>query len=119
MRDALAWYVVVQVTGLAVWPVVARALAPLDDRGWAASKVAGLLGIAWLVWLLCMLTPLPFTRATLTFGLLAAGAAGWFGLLRSEGVEPLLDWLRGRRRLLFAWEAVFLGGFVLFAVLRS
>lgn len=119
MREALAWYVVVQVAGLAVWPLVARGLMPLDDRGWAASKVAGLLGLAWLVWLLCMLTPLPFTRATLTVGLLAVGAAGWFGLLRSEGLEPLLSWLHRRRRLLVAWEVVFLGGFVLFAVLRS
>src|SRR5918911_885053 len=32
MRDALTWYIVVQVAALAVWPVVARALAPLHDR---------------------------------------------------------------------------------------
>ena len=53
-------------------------LAPLDDRGWAASKAAGLLGIAWLVWLVCMLTPLPFTRATLAVALLLVGGAAWF-----------------------------------------
>ena len=47
MRDALTWYVVVQVAGLAIWPLVARALAPLDDRGWAVSKAAGGLGVAW------------------------------------------------------------------------
>ena len=56
MRDALAWYIVVQVAGLATWPLVARALAPLADRGWAATKTAGLLGLSWLVWLACMLT---------------------------------------------------------------
>ena len=65
MRDAVAWYIVVQVAGLATWPLVARALAPLADRGWAATKTAGLLGLSWLVWLACMLTPLPFTRVTL------------------------------------------------------
>ena len=48
MREALTWYVVVQVGALAVWPLVARALAPLDDRGWAVSKIAGLLSIAWI-----------------------------------------------------------------------
>jgi YYY domain-containing protein len=119
MRDALTWYVIVQVAGLAVWPLVARALAPLDDRGWGASKVAGLLGTAWLIWLLCMLTPLPFTRATLAVAVLAVGAAAWLGLLRGGRLEPMVSWLRLRRRLLLAWEAVFLGGFVLFAVLRS
>ena len=41
MRDALAWYIVVQVAGLAVWPLVSRALAPLEDRG------ARLEALAW------------------------------------------------------------------------
>jgi YYY domain-containing protein len=119
MRDALTWYVIVQVAGLAVWPLVARGLAPLDDRGWAASKVAGLLGMAWLVWLLCMLTPLPFTRATLVVALLAIGAGAWLGQARYGGLEPMLSWLRLRRRLVWVWELVFLAGFVLFALLRS
>jgi YYY domain-containing protein len=119
MRDALAWYVIVQVAGLAVWPLVARALSALDDRGWATSKVAGLLGTAWLVWLVCMLTPLPFTRSTLVVALLAVGAASWFALVRSGGLEPMLTWLRQRRWLLLVSEGVFLAGFVLFAVLRS
>jgi YYY domain-containing protein len=120
MRDALTWYVIVQVTGLAVWPLVARGLSPLDDRGWAVSKVAGLLGVSWLVWLLCMLTPLPFTRSTLVVALLAVGAAAWlFLVLRSGGLEPMWSWVRVRRRLLVVWEALFLAAFALFAVLRS
>ncbi len=119
MRDALAWYFVVQVAGLAVWPLVARALAPLEDRGWAASKVAGLLGVAWLVWFVCMLSPLPFTRTTLIVALLAIGAGAWLLELRSGGIEPVLVWLRTQRRLVLSFEAIFLGGFVLFAVLRA
>src|SRR4029079_14148896 len=74
VSDALTWYVVVQAMAVAVWPLVARALAPLNDRGWGAAKTAGLLGIAWLVWLVCMLTPLPFTRATLLVATLLVGA---------------------------------------------
>src|SRR5712691_9205456 len=113
MRDALAWYIVVQVAGLAVWPLVSRALAPLEDRGWAASKVAGLLSVAWLVWLVSMLTPLPFTRTTLIVALLGIGAGAWLLELRSAGVEPILSWLRLQRRLLLAFEEVILlGGFV-------
>ncbi len=119
MRDALTWYVIIQVAGLAVWPLIARALAPLDDRGWGASKVAGLLGVAWVVWLVCMLTPLPFTRSTLALALLGVGAAAWFDLARGGQMRPMLSWLSERRRLLYVWEAVFLGGFVLFALLRS
>ncbi len=119
MRDALAWYIAVQVAGLAVWPLVSRALAPLEDRGWAASKVVGLLGVAWLVWFVCMLTPLPFTRTTLLVALLGVAAGAWLLELRTGGLAPVLAWLRVQRRLLLSFEAIFLGGFVLFAVLRT
>src|SRR5579859_2567115 len=119
MRDALAWYLVVQVAGLAVWPLVSRALAPLEDRGWGVSKAAGLLGVAWLVWFLCMLTPLPFTRTTLVVALLGTGAAAWLFELRTLGLEPVLTWLGVKRREVLVLEAVFLAGFSLFAVLRA
>src|ERR1700730_13853489 len=102
MRDALAWYIVLQVAGLAVWPLVSRALAPLEDRGWAVSKVAGLLRVAGLVWFVCMLTPLPFTRATLIVALLGVGAGAWLIELRTTGIEAVRYWLRGQRRLLLS-----------------
>jgi YYY domain-containing protein len=120
MRDALTWYVVVQVAGLAVWPFLARALGSLEDRGWAASKAAGMLGIAWLVWLVCMLTPVPFSRATLLVALVVVGGAAWLHMLRRDGgVEALHVWLKERRALVVAWEVLFLAAFVLFVVLRS
>src|SRR5882762_7051535 len=119
MRDALAWYIVVQVAGLAVWPLVSRALEPLEDRGWAASKAAGLLGVAWLVWFVCMLTPLPFTSATLIVALLGVGVGAWALELRTAGIEQVLSWLRLKRRLLLAFEGVFLACFSLFALLRA
>src|SRR5437870_491245 len=116
MREALAWYLVVQVAGLAVWPLVARALAPLDDRGWAFSKSAGLLATAWLIWLACMLTPLPFSRATLVIAVFVVGSAAWLWFLRGPNRAAMVLWLGARRWLLVAWEAVFLAAFVLFAV---
>src|SRR6266542_984411 len=119
MGDFLAWYVVVQVAAIAVWPLVARALTSLDDRGWAISKTAGLLGIAWLLWLVCMLLPVPFTRATLALAVLIVGAVAWWLEVRTQRVAELLEWARARRDVLLAWEGVFLVGFVLFAVLRS
>src|SRR5438445_12736173 len=119
MRDALAWYIVVQVAGLAVWPLVSRALAPLEDRGWAVSKVAGLLGVAWLVWFVCMLSPVPFTRTTLIVALLALGAGACLVELRRGGFEPVLEWARGQQRLLLALAVVVLGGLGLIRWLRS
>src|SRR5262245_26767700 len=120
MRDALTWYVVVQVAGLACWPLVARALGPFADRGWAISKTAGLLGIAWLVWFVCMLTPLPFTRVTLLVAVLIVGAVAWLLAARSAGgLLGVRDWVVENRWLLLAGEALFLVTYLLFAVLRS
>jgi YYY domain-containing protein len=119
MRDALTWYLVVQVMALAVWPAVASALAPLDDRGWAAAKAAGLLAVAWIVWLVCMLATVPFSRATLALAVLAFGVIGWLWLWRSAEIGPMLQWMKERRSLLVTWEAVFLAAFALFGLLRA
>src|SRR5579872_1141200 len=119
MRDALTWYVVVEVAAAAVWPVVGRALVPLNDRGWAAAKAAGPLAIAWLVWFVCMLTPLPFTRTTLLLALLLVGVVAWTWTWRGGALESTLGWITERRRLLLTWEAVFLATYVLFANLRA
>jgi YYY domain-containing protein len=119
MRDALTWYVLVQATALALWPAVTRALAPLDDRGWAAAKAAGLLALAWLVWFVCMLTPVAFTRGTLGIALVLIGVAAWTWSWRTGGLPLLAEWLRERRALLGVWEAIFAAAFVLFALLRA
>jgi YYY domain-containing protein len=119
MRDAITWYVVVQVAGLAVWPLLARAMWPLSDRGWAASKAAGVLGLAWLTWLACMLSPLPFARVTLLVVLLALAVTSWGAAYRHGLLDPLREWIRCRRGLLLGIEATFAVVFVLFAVFRA
>jgi YYY domain-containing protein len=119
MREALTWYLVVQVTALAVWPIVWRALAPLEDRGWAASKTAGLLGVAWLAWLVCMLAPVPFVRGTLVAIVLIVGGLAWGLLVRRGELDEMRAWLRAQQRLLAIWELVLLAAFALFATLRS
>src|SRR4051812_44746632 len=66
-----------------------------------------------------MLTPLPFTRATLAVAVVAVGAAGWGWILRTGQLEPMRVWLCEQRALLVAWEVVFGAAFVVFAVLRA
>ena len=119
MRDALTWYLLVQVMAIAVWPLVAVALAPLSDSGWAAAKTAGLLVVAWLVWFVCMLTPLPFTRPTLMVTLIVVGVGAWVWAWRTGAIAALLEWARHHRVLLGVWEVVFAAAFGLFALLRA
>ena len=101
MRDAVAWYIVVQVAGLATWPLVARALAPLADRGWAATKTAGLLGLSAGVGFLEVLGAMKnefiynpsiklWHGIAATLFLIAAGAmAGYFPARAAARVNPI------------------------------
>src|SRR5579864_65835 len=119
MRDALTWYLLVQVMAIAIWPAVAVALAPLADRGWAAAKPAGLLVVAWLVWLVCMVSPVPFTRPTLALAVLLVGLCAWTWTWRTQGLEPLVTWARDQRVLIGVLELLFAAAFILFALLRA
>jgi YYY domain-containing protein len=121
MREALTWYVIVQVAAIAVWPLVARALPALEDRGWAVAKTAGVLCIAWVAWLVCMLSPVPFTQATLVVVLVLVGCASWTVAVRvpAAPLEHTFEWLRAKLDVLLSLEALFACAFVLFSVLRS
>ena len=88
-------------------------------RSGQPRRCSSWLAAAWLVWLLCMLTPLPFTRVVLALAVVVVGSAAWFVEYREGRLTGLRTWLRNRRVMLIVWEAVFLAGFVLFAVLRS
>src|SRR5689334_6639614 len=119
MRDALTWYVVVQVAALAAWPAVARELAPLDDRGWGAAKAAGVLALASLVWFVCMLRPIPVSRATLVIALFLVALASWGWSWRTDNLADIFTWMRERLVLIGTWEILFAAAFVAFAVLRA
>ncbi len=117
MLDALAWYLTLQVVALAAWPLTARALAPLDDRGWGVSKIGAAVLVAWAAWFVCMLAPLPYAWPLLWLLVLGIAAAAWLGL--GVARSDLLAWMRGRVPLLVAWEVVLLVAFALFALLRA
>ncbi|MBI2755498.1 MAG: hypothetical protein HYX52_02195 [Chloroflexi bacterium] len=122
MIDAVAWYVWLQAASLAAWPLLARALSPLDDRGWALSKVAGPLLLAWIGWLLGMVGALPYTRPVLLLLLALIAATAWWLLPRLAATRPEVSersWLRERARTVAVLELLFAAAFILFALLRA
>ncbi len=55
MRDILAvfsWWVILQLIGLAAWPLAFKLLRFLPDRGYTAAKPLGLLLTSCVLWLL-------------------------------------------------------------------
>ena len=81
MVDALVWWVVLQVLGLAVLPVSAVLFRALPDRGYALSKPLGLLLVGWLGYILAMVLGLPFNRVFLIGCiLLALALSSWLAM---------------------------------------
>ena len=111
------WLIVVELLGLAAFPLAFSAFPGLRERGWGLSKLLGLLVVAYGVWLPSSLRLLPFDAwaVWLVFGimLIASGIIGW---LRRAA---LIAFLRERWRLLLICEIGFLAAFLFFTWIRA
>ena len=82
MRDILAWALATELMGLAILPLLRSFF---DNRRDAAllSRPIGLAVVAYVAWLLSLLTPLGFQRSTLIIALAAVAAVSHFVRRRS------------------------------------
>jgi YYY domain-containing protein len=60
----LVWYLSVSVLGLLTYPLLRYVLPGLSDRGYPLARIAGMLILAWFVWLAGS-ARIPFTRLTI------------------------------------------------------
>ena len=111
MSEAIAvflWWLIIQILGLAVWPLLTRWLRWLPDRGYMLAKPIGLLLVSYGLWILA------------TFGLIQNTTGGIIVVLIGVAVLSVWAWrsaqddranLRGlwreHRALFIAYEIVF------------
>ncbi len=114
----LAWLVMIGVLGLTTLPLTVAVFHRLPDRGYALARPLGVLLLAWLSWILTNLTPLHYSRGTITlaFGLIALLSLGSLALPGQR--SRLLDLWRRERRLIVSVEILFLAFFALFWLIR-
>lgn len=117
MLDVFAWLFAVEILGLLAFPVVYVLLPWLPDRGYSVAKPVGLLLVFYPLWLLASTPVIPNRLPTILAILLALGVAS-VALLWRRRVE-IQEFLRREGWVLLATEAVFLGMFALWAVIRS
>lgn len=138
MFQVLTWWLLIELIGLAVWPVAFRFFRNLPDRGYAFIKPLGLLLIAYPFWFFTTLGFLTNTRGVVV-GVTAvvAGLSWWFGGRTettaesdhvSRAIEPALGvsqghsplaWLRGHVSLVLAVELVFTLAFFAWSIFRA
>ena len=115
--SVLAWYVALAAMGAAAFPLVATVLPNLPDKGWSVSRVAGLLIVSWLSWLIASLGLLQHTPWLVLACLVLVGAAS--ATAWSLGTFDPRVWIREHRRQIWVSEGVLLALFGLFLFVRA
>ncbi len=112
-----AWLVTFELICLALLPLGLYLFRGLADRGFLLSKVLAVLLFSYGAWLPPSLHWLPFTRTTMVLVLLLL--AGVSAALYWRGRSDINAFLRSHWRLLLFEQALFLGVFAVFWVLRT
>ncbi len=129
MFDALLWWLLIELIGIAVLPVALRFFRNLPDRGYAFIKPLGLLLIAYPFWLLTTLGFLTNTRGAIALVAVGvAAAAWWFGnRTQTDDEQPssvnrhpsAVAWLREHAALVITTELVFTVAFFAWVGVRA
>src|SRR5512147_2410884 len=93
MSDLIAvlmWWLVIQVLGLAVWPLLTRWLRWLPDRGYMLAKPIGLLLISYGLWIIASVGLIENTTGGIIVVLIGVAVLSvwvWRGSSRRGGPE--------------------------------
>ncbi len=133
VADPAAWYLVMLIIELAVWPMIFRYADRIADRGYSMARLTGILLSGWLCWSGWVYGIWAMSTASAWICLAVVALAGWgpvlFRALKGSRapssqaaadtrLDPL-DWIRRNLRLVVSLEAVFLIAFVALLILRS
>jgi YYY domain-containing protein len=111
------WLLAMYAGTLVTLPLGLMVFRSLPDRGYLLARPLGLLLLAYIPWLLASLQWIGFGRGSITLGfLLLTAVSGW---LTHRFREELWDFVRQRWRLLLGQEALFLGAFLIFTLIRA
>jgi YYY domain-containing protein len=102
MLEALGFFVLVEVIGLAALPLAALAFGRLPGAGLGFAKPLGLLLVTWLVWMLASVTPAPYDMTTVLVVVALLAVAGGLAAARQRTLarrlsQPPEGWFAARR----------------------
>ena len=113
----LSWYFLILILGWVTFPITYRLLAKLPDRGYAMSRILGLLLWGFIFWLLTSLGILQNNPGGILFALVLVTAVSiWAGWGRWSA---LWAWVKVHQRLIIMTEVVYLSGFAFMVLVRG
>lgn len=113
MTDYLRWLVAAEVLGIAVLPLTVFLFQRLPDRGYAFSKLLGLLAASYLIWLVGSLFPVASFGPLPWLAALLIGVCCWAGRGKAT-----VHRLRPTRRVILIEELLFLAVLLFWTLLR-
>ncbi len=114
---AVIWYLALALMGAVAFPIVATVLPNLPDRGWSIARIAGLLSVSWIAWLVASLGLAQHTPWLVLACLIVVGAVS--GVVWRMGDFDPRAWVTAHRREVIASELVLLALFGLFLMVRA
>lgn len=114
---AAGWYVLVWALGMAIWPVLWHAMPAFSDRGYALSRIAGILMISFIAWVLASLQIAAWNSAGLWIITLVMAAISAILMFRSR--QAFAGFVRGNLKLLGVTELAFFILFLLMLFIRA
>lgn len=117
MKEALAWWFAISLIGAAAFPLAFALFDRLPDRGYAFTKVVGLLLVSYALWMGATIGLFPNSRGSIVLLLILMAALSL--AVASRYRQPLGDFLRGGWRYILFVEAFFALTFAAAALLRS
>jgi len=118
MISFILWYLLITLLGLLAFPLAYKLMPALTDRGYALSRILGLLIWSYLFWILGSLGVLQNDIGGEMVALLLLAALGFWAWRSLEGDEVRL-WLRKQRRMILIVEMLFLLAFATWAIVRA
>ncbi len=118
MIEILKWYLAISILGWSAFPLTFRLLPGLRDRGFAVSRVVGLLLWGFIFWLLATLHILQNSTGGVLAGYAILLVVSGYVLYRT-GWKDIWEWIKENRRTVITVEALFLAAFVFWAFMRS
>ena len=114
---AARWWLVLMVLGAAATPLTTYFLQRLSDRGYAFTKMIGLLLVSFIFWLLGNLGFWGNSVGGILLALLVVVALSVWATYQMK--EPLAPWLQANRRQIIITELLFLLIFALWVWVRA
>ena len=114
---ALSWILAIEIIGLSVLPMAARALSKSPDRGALSARLIGIIVIGWIIWFGASLDLWPATVWTVLLVTAGIAAASWLPWLWSRSASPA--WRLPSLTNYLSGLALFIAGFAILLLFRA